>query len=86
MSDSAISLRWRQIYFAAQLFVFPIGWFFPLWVWFLATLLPGGWDGESIQDGPLNALFAQGIWTMVSLAVLIHLLWLEARLKNAKSN
>lgn len=77
---SAISLHWRQIYFAAQLFVFPIGWFFPLWVWFLATLLTGGWDGESIQDGPLNALFAQGIWTMVSLAALIHLLWREERL------
>lgn len=75
---SSVSLRLQQAYFAAQLLLFPIGWFFPFWVSFLAVLLTGGWDGECIQDGPVNALFAQCAWWIVSMAALIHLLWRES--------
>ncbi len=73
----------RMAYFAAQLFLFPMGCFVLFWIWFLPVLLFQRWEGESIQDGPLNALFAQGIWWLVSFAALIHLLWRDEKMKKA---
>jgi len=58
--------------------LFPIGGFVLLRIWFLPVFFFQPLDGESIQDGPVNPLFAQGIWWMVSLAFVIRLLWLES--------
>ena len=76
----------RMTYFAAQLFLFPIGCFILFWIWFLPALLFQRLDGESIQDGPVNTLFAQGTWWLVSLAALIHLLRRDSPLMKSASD
>lgn len=62
------SRGWRELFFAAQPFVFPFA-------FLVAVLSPfmmsAGIDGEAVQDGPLNTLCAPGAWVVVSLLILI---------------
>lgn len=62
------SRGWRELFFAAQPFVFPFA-------FLVAVLSPfmmsAGIDGESVQDGPFNTLCAPGAWVLVSILILI---------------
>jgi len=60
----------RQLFFALQTILFPLGWLPVSWMLF-ASQFVGQLDGESIQDGPISVGLSQVSWWLAAIVIFI---------------